>query len=761
MSVAAFLKHPAMSQIRGSLLRYLATGGFAFLIDAGMTEAIVRMGGNVFVARAFAMTVAMCVAYMLHRRFTFSDSRLPVGMTAQFVGFVLCQLATGFLNYAVFYWLMHILPQPVGFFGRMFSICCGVGTGLVGNFVLLRFLVFPSAAFAEDSIRACRRLAVLYVGLVFFLFLGPVIKHFILLHDFAWDKASYGMADPDIWMRLTQVRQWVTGSDFFDHAMRKIDAPFGQITTPWTRPVDAILSFFYFLTPANMAVNARLLYAALWMSPLAAAVAAIFLARTALLRYRHTYVMFGLFAFIFLVPFFLGRFSPGDADHHGVLSMLWCAVIWLVAGSPLSRAKAALLGAILGLMLWISPEALAIIALVYGCLGCFALFRHAEAKPLFIATLAAAAVSAVAVMVEMPFPDAVTRQVYDSISIVHVVLLGMTAGLMGLLSSEKVGGLDVWRGRAPLYVLAAAMVGAVMGVLFPKFLHGPLADVDPFIFKHFIPYVSEARPLWQMSVRQIFEITYPVILAAIILFYAASPKASPFKKRQRLVLTLSAFLLITLAMVIWHVRWAYYLEPVAIVSIAAFLPGVSARAVGGPFGEVRRIGRRWRFIVVFVFCCYLIYIGRFLCAPEPLGVATLCERGPLRMALQSGQLVEKLGDRPLIIYVPPDQGGDTVFFTPYRIVASNYHREGKGLADLYDLQTAHAAEDALPVLTKRQINALFYCPGTLPKSSWLRKMGEGEISPPKWLKPVTGLKFNPGDKEVPVLYKVSGKLPHG
>src|SRR4051812_6793692 len=60
-----------------------------------------------------------------------------------------------------------------------------------------------------------------------------------------------GPPNPDVWLRLTQVRQWLAGGDFFGHQVFRTNAPFGGVTTPWTRPVDIILSVLYRLVPGN------------------------------------------------------------------------------------------------------------------------------------------------------------------------------------------------------------------------------------------------------------------------------------------------------------------------------------------------------------------------------------------------------------------------------------------------------------------------------------------------------------------------------
>jgi hypothetical protein len=103
--------------------------------------------------------------------------------------------------------------------------------------------------------------------------------------------------------------------------------------------------------------------------------------------------------------------------------------------------------------------------------------------------------------------------------------------------------------------------------------------------------------------------------------------------------------------------------------------------------------------------------------------------------------------------VPANSGGDVLYFTPYRIIASNYHREGKGLKDIKRLETAKTAESEHDALTERRVNAMLYCPSRLPGYSWQRKVAE-DGKYPAWAAPVSGLRFMEAAGPLPVLIRV-------
>ncbi len=74
-------------------------------------------------------------------------------------------------------------------------------------------------------------------------------------------------------------------------------------------------------------------------------------------------------------------------------------------------------------------------------------------------------------------------------------------------------------------------------------------------------------------------------------------------------------------------------------------------------------------------------------------------------------------------------GGDVLFFTPQKIIAGNYHREGQGLKTLYDIETAKTADDALKLLEARKVETVLACPAI--DNKWISEK-------PEWLKPVAG-----------------------
>ena len=751
-----------------AFFRYLLVGGFGFVLDAGGTEILYHLGLDVHAARALAMTGAIGCTYLFHRYYTFTDSRRPDRTSAQFIAFGAVQLTAAALNYAIFcavLWLQpKVMPAPLPGAGQdlfnVFAIGAGVGAGLVFNFLLLRLFVFQAAAANDagpvvtETVNERRlRLRRLYWragawGVFILALLVPALTRQAQVLTFPELKSPLNPPDPDVWVRLTEVRQWIAGAlagGFFDHGVRNTNAPLGGVTTPWTRPLDALLTLFYFFTPVKLAMNVRLMLAATWLPPALCIVALSLLCSGAQRLFRHHHV------FICTVLLWLANtdiydyFAPGDSDHHGLLSTLWCGVLMLLVSRRLSTAAAASLGILLGVMIWVSPEALIVTGFVFALLGAEGLFIPGRMQNLAAAAIGAAVAANTALHIEMPPQEAMSRLTYDSLSVVQVSLLWLTAaaacGLAALYRHQL-----SFAARFCAASLAGAFVLLGMYGLYPRFFLGPLADVDPFIFTDFLPHVAEATPMfkgaWEDIWRQVME---PGLAAALLAVVLLRKDLRPERRRQ--LLMLAGLLAATFCLTMVQLRWDYYMQPVALIAAAGLAPGV--------FGAMRRslryVPRGWRgYIALWAVFMTMQLAVRLHTTPVPEAGACMSQ---IRYVVETQQLQRLLGDKPLILFVPANSGGDVLYFTPYRIIASNYHREGKGLKDLKRLETAKTAEAERDALAERKVNAMLYCPSRLPKDSWQRKAAE-DNKYPAWAAPVAGMRFMEAPGPLPVLLKV-------
>jgi putative flippase GtrA len=88
---------------------FVFSGGTAFLIDAGITTALIHGAGvNPFAARLVAILIAMVAAWLMHRRITFNVAAPP--SLTEFLRFAAVAWSANALNYVVYVAILLVRP---------------------------------------------------------------------------------------------------------------------------------------------------------------------------------------------------------------------------------------------------------------------------------------------------------------------------------------------------------------------------------------------------------------------------------------------------------------------------------------------------------------------------------------------------------------------------------------------------------------------------------------------------------------------------
>jgi hypothetical protein len=395
--------------------------------------------------------------------------------------------------------------------------------------------------------------------------------HHIPLHN----GLPIGQTDPDTWLRLTLVREWLSGGGWYNHLVPNSNAPWVASASPWTRPVDMVLAFFVSLQPDTLDLSTRLMRASLllpclWLALLIAGIHRIL---RQLCPMPSAYFM--ATALVVSNSLMLNYFGLGNADHHAPLAVLF---IWAMAGilapTP-TRRLMVLSGFLLGLQVWISVEAFLLIGIIYGWYGLLWV-RGDFSKATAFAWLATATAltSVAAVMVEVP-PHAWFAPVYDSISVVYAYSLVIAALVAWVLRAFTPTTLQGRIGGA--FGCAVALVVAI-GSLFPHLPQGPLYGVHPFIISDFLPRISEARSVLHSATSMLLVCSYLAIAAIILcLMPRLCPRYQFYTRAQSAAWCY--FIVATLLLYFTQQRWSYYVLPLAFAFAA---PLLGARApIGG------------------------------------------------------------------------------------------------------------------------------------------------------------------------------------
>lgn len=125
-----------MSPAVRRLVGFASAGFSGFLVDAGLTETLARLGLTPYLGRVFAVAIAIGVTYTINRNLTWKERRAPVsGRRTRYIAVSLVSITA---NYLVFAAALAALPglRPV------IAVAAGTGVGMVMNYVGYSRLVF-------------------------------------------------------------------------------------------------------------------------------------------------------------------------------------------------------------------------------------------------------------------------------------------------------------------------------------------------------------------------------------------------------------------------------------------------------------------------------------------------------------------------------------------------------------------------------------------------------------------------------------------
>lgn len=541
--------------------------------------------------------------------------------------------------------------------------------------------------------------------------------------------------DTDPWLRLTLVRDWLQGGSWYDHGVHNSNAPEGGIESPWTRPLDLVIAGLAQLVPGELharLIKAALLLPALWIGLFVAG--ALRAARRLLPHPDHALVAFAMLA---CLPMMWNYFGVANADHHAPLSALFIWAFGSLLGPGLQPRAAVNAGILFGLMLWISPEALLLIGGVYLFLGLHWFITGEGLRPFFLFSLVLTATVTLAVMIERPVAHWFVP-IYDSVSVVHVLALSLASAATGLV---------MFRPARVVAVLAAMMAALLLYGVYPDFYRGPMVGLHPYITSEFLPRINEAKPLWeQQSTMRVLAMLWQPALALLVLAVLYTRKGPPLLvPRDRGVL--ACFTLLLIACVMLQSRWYYYMGPMVALSLSVvvaplFRPGDAS--VSGRF-PARLLEGEAEGFRIFVRQCVVLSVVLMpfvflLFEPDPRGKKTsmatwsdYCEA--LSVAwIRSGGMQETLGNAPRTVLASTNLGTQILYFTPYRIIASNYHREGAGIQYVWELMKPTEPAELQEYLAIRNVDALLLCPDpAAPKDSLLMRIYQGKEPVPAYL----------------------------
>jgi hypothetical protein len=575
------------------------------------------------------------------------------------------------------------------------------------------------------------------------------------------------LADSDAYMRLARVVHLHDGGAWFDAREPRINPPVGHVQH-WTRPLDALLlAGAWLLEPMLGFARALHLWGVL-ISPVLLALALGALAWAAAPALDRDARLLACLVLL-TQPTVLAYTSVGRPDHHSLLLLLALILIGLtarLAAAPGDRRAALLAGAIAGLGIWISPEALTFVGVSLAALGLFWLWGTPDlARANRDYLLASAATLGTALLVERGPLDLLALE-SDRLSIVHVALFVLLAGFWAIISraerapaggvfgraiagmAQRVAALTpagAGAGAAPRIARAlAAVVGVsaillIMLLLFPHLRDGPLGHVDPLYARIRLQNIIEAQPLmpaeWLGSgrVAEAFQRLIRVIgIALFALPCLAVLLARSSGAAWRFWATVALALLAFLPLVFYQVRWATYAE--------AFLVWPYAAGVGWLLSRITSAAKRGvvlRPLVILAALFWPLLLSAALPQQQIESAGRACPLDRLATVLNRAP-------EPQTVLAYADYGSELLYRTPHRVLSIPNHRPQPGFAATWRILTTTEERAARADLARFGVDLILLCPSAteralfavpgLPQPTLYQRLVDGQ--PPPWLRPL-------------------------
>ena len=310
--------------------------------------------------------------------------------------------------------------------------------------------------------------------------------------------------DPDDELRLVQVRDWLSGQDWFDVTLYRVDAPGGGVPMHWSRLVDIPIAFFVLiLTPLLGATGAETV-AVVLVPLLTLGVILLLGARLAKQLLGPASVGFPLLTLAMTVPV-LHQVRPLRIDHHG-----WQIALAMVAANGLFANSARRGGWVAGLALatWltISLEGLPMVAIV---MGVAALRWLRDRDPAWLVHTGAALAAGSAFLLVTTRLGQASAAFCDTLEIAHV--LAFAFGAMGVAAVSRL------RGHLAVQVvlLGAVAVGALAILLSidRSCGGGGFGGLDPLVKSVWYDSVLEGLPIWYQDPAYMLQVLVPGVAA--------------------------------------------------------------------------------------------------------------------------------------------------------------------------------------------------------------------------------------------------------
>lgn len=556
-----------------------------------------------------------------------------------------------------------------------------------------------------------------------------------ILTAMAWRHVGpLEMWDPDDYLRLQQVRDWLGGQSFFDVAQYRIDPP-GGVPMHWSRLVDLPLAAIVLLAKPLVGIDAaeRLASVVVPLITLGGLLGAIALL-TARLADRRTALLAAMLGTT--APLMLFHLLPLRIDHHGWQTMLGMAAI-AAAFDPRPVRGGALSGIAAALWLAVSLEALP----MAGLLGLLLALRWiiGEDGSRFRSFATALGAGTLALFAATHDPAAWLRPWCDAMSPAWLGPLVVTPLLAaaGTYWADRHGAVM----RLAVLVAAGAVGAALLASSAPACLAGPFGQLDPVVRHFWYDNVPEGLPIWRQGPgNAMLLLLFPLVgLTGNLLAWrdARDSGAAACDRITMLALAAGAFLLSLLVQ-----RTGGFAQACALPG-AAWLLARALLWTGRHRLSIVRVGGSAAAIMG------LSPIGAMAAGEALLALrSTDGSRADVAGATGQSSCFAPCTSIAALAHLPPSRiltGLDLtprlLLLTPHSYAASGHHRGGPAMRRVIDAFTG-PPEVARRIMGEQSMTLLLIDPAGSEARLYAQAAPHGLMArlvagrPPSWLRPV-------------------------
>ncbi len=479
-----------------------------------------------------------------------------------------------------------------------------------------------------------------------------------------WQMAiTQNFDDPDDFLRLQQVRDFVGGQSWFDLTQRRMAAPDG-LAMHWSRLVDIpMLLFIVPLTPlvgAHMAEVVATIGAPL-LNLLVLMIAIVAMTRRVVSQDVDTSLVACLMALS--APAVYLQIHPARIDHHG-----WQIAFAALAIAALLRRKARSSGMAAGIALAlyinISIEGAPFVATAVGIVGLLWAFGREEAQRLVALVCSLAVGSLVATALTAPYYRW-TENYCDAVMPSHLAAMGIAA--LGTVVAVRFGGpRSVWARVALLGVVLFVTI-ATFGSIAPTCLGSPFGTLDPVINEFWYQNVTEGLPFWrQDTITAATMVAFPIMASLGTAVGVVRAKTPEMQRRWFIMLALLVVTFVTGALV----RRAAGITHIVAVPGALILVGIAIRAAQQSLPSLLGAVVTAATIIVMAPITPIFAVASMMPSPTPAPLSNEAVDPCERLCV-----LDRLAKQPAeAMLASIDLGPIVIARTPHSVYGAGYHR---------------------------------------------------------------------------------------